>query len=586
FFVEISNKIINFAKKGLRFLNVDIRSDNFNTHNVLNRKYYHLIVILDGDCVNSAKSIVEDKKYFYETYHWLVLSSSTAQDDSINFLKVAPLNINSDVNLVVLSNETDEWTVFDAYNPASNHQGQFRTTHLGHYNRKNGFKIRTRSNKYWTRKNMTGVQFKSAVVAPDPHVKLTDYLASEDNRQLNSMHRFQSVTANYCKEMYNFTLHVQRTNSWGYLTPNGHFDGLVGLLERRLVDFGSSPLIYKLDRMPVVDYSYGNWILRSTFIYRRPKIVEASHKIFMRPLSTTVWICIALMMAVLIGFLKIIFSRETRILADLNEVDSSWSFLFLFTLGAFCQQGATCHPQLLSSRTLSVFVFLFCILIYQFYSASIVSYLLMDPPRRINNLKDLSDSNLKAGIEDILIDRNYFVQTTDPAAIELYNTKIKGTSNDSGFYEPRDGLELVRRGGFAFHVETSTAYPIIEETFTNQEICELEEVQMYRTQPMHTNLQKNSPFSEMMNYCMLHLVEDGLMDRLRKYWDARTPVCIESAKKITIHVGLKEFSAGLIVLFYGVCSSLVILAGEVITSRREFITNVVFKPKVIKPYVN
>ncbi|KAJ3637570.1 hypothetical protein MTP99_001018 [Tenebrio molitor] len=586
FFVEISNKIINFAKKGLRFLNVDIRSDNFNTHNVLNRKYYHLIVILDGDCVNSAKSIVEDKKYFYETYHWLVLSSSTAQDDSINFLKVAPLNINSDVNLVVLSNETDEWTVFDAYNPASNHQGQFRTTHLGHYNRKNGFKIRTRSNKYWTRKNMTGVQFKSAVVAPDPHVKLTDYLASEDNRQLNSMHRFQSVTANYCKEMYNFTLHVQRTNSWGYLTPNGHFDGLVGLLERRLVDFGSSPLIYKLDRMPVVDYSYGNWILRSTFIYRRPKIVEASHKIFMRPLSTTVWICIALMMAVLIGFLKIIFSRETRILADLNEVDSSWSFLFLFTLGAFCQQGATCHPQLLSSRTLSVFVFLFCILIYQFYSASIVSYLLMDPPRRINNLKDLSDSNLKAGIEDILIDRNYFVQTTDPAAIELYNTKIKGTSNDSGFYEPRDGLELVRRGGFAFHVETSTAYPIIEETFTNQEICELEEVQMYRTQPMHTNLQKNSPFREMMNYCMLHLVEDGLMDRLRKYWDARTPVCIESAKKINIHVGLKEFSAGLIVLFYGVCSSLVILAGEVITSRREFITNVIFKPKVIKPYVN
>ncbi|XP_068895605.1 ionotropic receptor 75a-like [Tenebrio molitor] len=586
FFVEISNKIINFAKKGLRFLNVDIRSDNFNTHNVLNRKYYHLIVILDGDCVNSAKSIVQDKKYFYETYHWLVLSSSTAQDDSLNFLKVAPLNINSDVNLVVLSNETDEWTVFDAYNPASNHQGQFRTTHLGHYNRKNGFKIQTQSNKFWTRKNMTGVQFKSAVVAPDHHVKLTDYLASEDNRQLNSMHRFQSVTVNYCKEMYNFTLHVQRTNSWGYLTPNGHFDGLVGLLERRLVDFGSSPLIYKLDRMPVVDYSYGNWILRSTFIYRRPKIVEASHKIFMRPLSTTVWICIALMMAVLIGFLKIIFSRETRILADLNEVDSSWSFLFLFTLGAFCQQGATCHPQLLSSRTLSVFVFLFCILIYQFYSASIVSYLLMDPPRRINNLKDLSDSNLKAGIEDILIDRNYFVQTTDPAAIELYNTKIKGISNDSGFYEPRDGLELVRRGGFAFHVETSTAYPIIEETFTNQEICELEEVQMYRTQPMHTNLQKNSPFREMMNYCMLHLVEDGLMDRLRKYWDARTPVCIESAKKITIHVGLKEFSAGLIVLFYGVCSSLVILAGEIITSRREFITNVVFKPKVIKPYVN
>lgn len=60
-----------------------------------------------------------------------------------------------------------------------------------------------------------------------------------------------------------FSLHVQRTNSWGYVQKDtGRFDGLVSLLERRIVDFGSSPLVYKLDRMPVVDYSFGNWVLR------------------------------------------------------------------------------------------------------------------------------------------------------------------------------------------------------------------------------------------------------------------------------------------------------------------------------------
>ncbi|XP_008196049.3 ionotropic receptor 75a [Tribolium castaneum] len=436
---------------------------------------------------------------------------------------------------------------------------------------------------------MTGVQFKSAVVVPDPSIKLNDYLTSDKNRQLHSMHRFQSVTVNYCREMYNFSLEIQRTNSWGYLTPNGHFDGLVGLLERRLVDFGSSPLIYKLDRMPVIDYSYGNWVLRSTFIYRRPKIIEASYKIFLRPLSRTVWICIVLMMVLLMLFLKVVFSREKRLLQKRNLVDSSWSFLFLFTLGAFCQQGATCHPQLLSSRTLSIFVFLFCILTYQFYSASIVSYLLIDPPRKINNLKDLSDSNLRAGIEDILIDRNYFVQTTDPVAIELFNKKIKFSNNNSGFYEPWDGLDLVKQGGFAFHVETSTAYPIIEETFTNEEICELEEVQMYRTQPMHTNLQKNSPFREMMNYCMLHLVENGLMYRLRKYWDARKPMCIESAKKFTFNVGLKEFSSGLIVLSYGILISLGLLLREVIVHKKVYIKDLFRKKNAknaVQPFTN
>lgn len=63
-------------------------------------------------------------------------------------------------------------------------------------------------------------------------------------------------------KFYRCRLNIRRTDSWGYKQANGHFDGLVGLLERRVVDFGSSPLIYKLDRMPVVDYSYGNWILK------------------------------------------------------------------------------------------------------------------------------------------------------------------------------------------------------------------------------------------------------------------------------------------------------------------------------------
>ncbi|XP_063918654.1 glutamate receptor ionotropic, kainate glr-3-like [Zophobas morio] len=223
----------------------------------------------------------------------------------LNFLKSLPLNINSDVNLAY-PHSKDEYVILDVYNPASQHSGQFTSGIVGYYNKHAGYKATIPENKYWIRKNMTGVRFKSAVVVTDPHTNLEDYLTSEKNRKVGSMHRFQSVTVNYCKDMYNFSLHIERTDSWGYLTPNGHFDGLVGLLERRLVDFGSSPLIYKLDRMPVIDYSYGNWILRSTFIYRRPKIIETSYKILMRPLSNTVWICIALMMALLMTFLKVL----------------------------------------------------------------------------------------------------------------------------------------------------------------------------------------------------------------------------------------------------------------------------------------
>ncbi|KAJ8928860.1 hypothetical protein NQ314_018517, partial [Rhamnusium bicolor] len=249
-----------------------------------------------------------DKNYFFESYHWLILSKS--QENVLDVLNNIKLNINSDLHLVV-PNGRENFTIFDIYNPASQHGGK---------------------------------------LIPHLDKSLKEYLVDDKNRQVNSMHRFQNACVNRCKELFNFSLHIQRTNSWGYVQADGYFDGLVGLLERRVVDFGSSPLIYKLDRIPVLS-------------------------------------------------------------VDNNQdgVDSSWSFVFLFALGTFCQQGGTCYPKLFSSRILSLFVFLFCLLIYQFYSASIVSYLLMDPPRTIHNLKDLVESALRVGIEDILIDRNYFV---------------------------------------------------------------------------------------------------------------------------------------------------------------------------------
>ena len=84
-------------------------------------------------------------------------------------------------------------------------------------------------------------------------------------------------------------------------------------------------------------------------------------------------------------------------------------------------------------------------------------------------------------------------------ARELYTKKIIGKKNTSNFLSPEDGLKLVEQGGYAFHVETATAYPIIEATFDAKPICELKEIQLFRTQPMHANYQKQSPFRDMFD---------------------------------------------------------------------------------------
>lgn len=47
---------------------------------------------------------------------------------------------------------------------------------------------------------------------------------------------------------------------------------------------------------------------------------------------------------------------------------------------------------------------------------------------------------------------------------KLYHEKIAVTTKhqNSPYYTPDEGLQRVKRGGFAFHVEIATAYKIIE----------------------------------------------------------------------------------------------------------------------------
>lgn len=70
--------------------------------------------------------------------------------------------------------------------------------------------------------------------------------------------------------------------------------------------------------------------------------------------------------------------------------------------------------------------------------------------------------------------------------------------NKSNFYPAAVGLSFVEKGNYAFDVETATAYPIIQKTFSDNAICELREVQLI-DRPMYFVLQKYSPFKEMFD---------------------------------------------------------------------------------------
>lgn len=61
-----------------------------------------------------------------------------------------------------------------------------------------------------------------------------------------------------------------------------------------------------------------------------------------------------------------------------------------------------------AGRCIVFLILMFSFSIYQFYSASIVGSLLMEMPKSIKTIRNLIDSPLSAGIEDIVYNKDFF----------------------------------------------------------------------------------------------------------------------------------------------------------------------------------
>nr|XP_015837359.1 PREDICTED: glutamate receptor ionotropic, delta-2-like isoform X3 [Tribolium castaneum] len=514
-------------------------------------------VVLDGDCPESESFLITcgQLKLFDVKHHWLILSKSI---QFLEKIKNAVVNINADIHVAVQSGTN--WTIFDVYNPASEHGGSLKYTRVGFYSRGRGYNAQTNEAKYWRRKDMTGVTFKTMVVLLVPFEgPLEDYLHNDDNRNINTFNRFQNKLLRFCRDYYNYSMIVELGSSWGYPFPNGSFDGMVGAMEKKLIDFGSSPIFVREDRARVIDYGRNTWSWKAGFLFRSPKS-RTSIEIFLKPLSTSIWLITGVLATASIVILKMVTTFERNRYHSTSE--TSWSLSFLFTLGALCQQGSPWVPKMACGRITAISIFLLSLIIYQFYSASIVSHLLMKPTNKIRNLKDLTDSSLKVGCEDIIYNKDLFAHTTDKVLKDLYAKKIYGKGNTSHFFPPEKGLDLVRQGGYAFHIEVARAYPIIETTFPDNAICELREVKLFKNTDLYNTMQKGTPFRDMLESCFQRLAEHGLLVRERKHWHPRKPECIQSSKSIRFNVGLDDFYPALVILLVGIVASLLILVIE------------------------
>uniref|UniRef100_A0A182YKQ2 Ionotropic receptor 75a N-terminal domain-containing protein n=1 Tax=Anopheles stephensi TaxID=30069 RepID=A0A182YKQ2_ANOST len=472
-------------------------------------------------------------------------------DDTFELLATMNVSINAEITVARPTDTSYRgFTLYDLWNPGFISGGKLKIEPLGRYTAARGLLIPRRETTVVRRRNMDGLKLKiMTVVTQKPHRPFELYLTTPQNTHLDSVHRYNYGLMSMLKDFYNFTFVNRRTKSWGYLR-NGKFDGMIGALSRREVDLGGSPMYFRQERHRVVSYTTRTFIERPCFIFRHPPRNDAVKNPFLLPFEIIVWYLMVACGAILVMVLCFSFFVQD---AGLSEI-----------------------PHLSSGRCTSFFILLFGYLMYQYYSASIVGTLLMEQPKSIKTLRNLIDSRLTLGIEDIPYSRDYFVRTTDADSLELHRTRIeyyepKTERNESHFLPATDGLQLVREGGYAFHVAISAAYRIIRLTFSEREICELSEIDMFPvwSQWMVAIVQKNSPYRDVITYGLRRLNEAGLMQRQRHVWQEPKPKCVRQIAPTDLIVGLDAVVSAFVLLCGGIVLSVCVLFAEILCHRIE-----------------
>ncbi|XP_063237907.1 uncharacterized protein LOC134539650 [Bacillus rossius redtenbacheri] len=309
------------------------------------------------------------------------------------------------------------------------------------------------------------------------------------------------------------------------------------------------------------------------FVFREPSLSSVSN-IYALPFDADVWgtyLATVLALAAILHAAARLDARlrkrgRRQVRQGQGARAADWSETLLNCLGLACQQGWPDTPDNITSRIIFLFFCILSIFFFTAYSAIIVS-LLQSPSSAINSLDDLAGGPLKVAFHDTIYNRNSG-NYVNLSAVPVVRRLFEGDSRHGAgsFLEQQRGLELVRRGQVAFHVDYS-AYKIISDTWQEHEKCNLKELRLYPQFAFIMPVQKGSPYREIIKRKLRWLREVGLVRREWLRWVAERPRCASSGA-VFVSVGVQEFRPALEVLAHGAALSAAVLAAELLARRQ------------------
>ncbi|XP_035893110.1 ionotropic receptor 75a-like isoform X1 [Anopheles stephensi] len=412
-------------------------------------------------------------------------------------------------------------------------------------------------------RELGGIELRTALTTANTHQprpfieKLTSVKKPKSYSSVT--HCYQLVKL--LQRKLNFKLVMFLTSDWRFdLIGQNSSHGVVGQVETRLVDFSITPFAITPERIAICDFTIE--VGHGTFytVFRHPKSLNENN-IFLLPFETSLWIAICLTFGAAALIISISILCTPRTDRARSFIDRLGEDSLLCTVGIVCQQGLHHRVTMLTSiKILLLIAMVSSMLLVQFYSTFIVGYQLIMPPKTINTLEKLMDSDIKMSVENLSYQYDFFHRTKSPEALRLYETKI--LPNKYGFVNLTFGMQLVKRGGYAFHCETSYGNALIIDTFTDREICELQQLQLYPQRPVHLPMVKGSPLRELFKVNLQLLKERGLMAYHHSRSYIPRPKCNRQSNNHTEPIQLTDVKFAFLLLAAGMAASVAALLWE------------------------
>ncbi|KAL7037251.1 hypothetical protein ACKWTF_009135 [Chironomus riparius] len=400
---------------------------------------------------------------------------------------------------------------------------------------------------------------------------LTDYV----DKHVDSIMKVNYLIVNTILDTMNVSKQEMFQMTWGYYNVRTKkWSGMVGDMVHNGADIGGTPLFIQPDRLPYIHYTSFYTPTSGGFVFRAPQL-SAVQNIYTLPFKPLVWLSclICVLLSTILLHLTSQSEREKSANASHHKriTDSALS-----SVAVVCQMDASFRSTVTSSRIIMFFIFLTFSFLYAAYTANIVS-LLQSPSKSINTMEDLYNSKLELGVHEVPYMRHYLPNIDVPFYKTIYEEKLlkpfEGRSDH--FMSADEGVSRVRSGLFAFIMEASPMYKLIEDTYYEHEKCGLVSIEYLKFTHPYLAIAKDSPYKEILRVKIVKTLEVGINKRILSRFYTKKPVCVNRLNFQSI--GIDDALPAMMLLPYGMAFALIILALEKMFALKRFKNKICLK---------